>query len=95
MGGIPNASGAQPNGKPADEFARFLDVPLKISIHIGRKEMKVRDILALRDESVFDLPKSAGENIEILVNGKLVAFGEVVEMEGNAGVRITDLHESN
>jgi flagellar motor switch protein FliN/FliY len=90
-----NPIGVPPTGKSRDEFAQFLDVPMKIRVEVGRRNMKVRDILTLHRESVFNLAKSAGENIEVFVNGKLMAYGEVVEMEGNTGIRITDLHEPN
>jgi flagellar motor switch protein FliN/FliY len=69
----------------------FLDIPLKVRIQLGQRYLKIRDILLLKEQSIIELPKSAGENIDILVNGKLVAFGEVLEMEGNAGIRLTNL----
>jgi flagellar motor switch protein FliN/FliY len=69
----------------------FLDVPLKVRIQLGQRFLKIREILQLREQSIIELPKSAGENIDILVNGKLVAYGEVLEMEGNAGIRLTNL----
>jgi len=90
----PAAVESQIGGMAAEEFADFLDVPMGIRVEIGRRDMKVRDILMLQPESIVDLAKSAGENVDIYVNGKLLAFGEVVEMEGSAGVRITDLSES-
>ena len=74
-----------------EEVAHFLDVPLKVAIHLGQRNMKVREILQLRPNSIVELPKSAGENVDIFVNGKLMACGEVLEMEGNAGVRLTDV----
>ena len=72
-------------------IAHFLDVPLRVRIQLGQKYLKIREILQLKEQSIIELPKSAGENIDILVNGKLVAFGEVLEMEGNAGIRLTNL----
>jgi len=73
------------------EVAHYLDVPMSVRIQLGQRNLKIRDILQLRPQSIIELPKSAGENIDILVNGKLVAFGEVLEMEGNAGIRLTNL----
>jgi flagellar motor switch protein FliN/FliY len=92
------AETAKPNGvqggvQAPDEFARFQTVPLTVRIEVGRRSMKVRDILTLQKDSVFDLPKSAGENVEVLVNGSMLGYGEVVETEGSAGVRITDFFE--
>lgn len=89
----PNA--VQSSVQAPDEFARFQAVPLTVRIEVGRRTMKVRDILTLRRDSVFDLPKSAGENVEVFVNGGLLGYGEVVETEGSAGIRITDLYEPN
>lgn len=74
-----------------EEVARFLDVPLNVVIQLGQRSMRVREILQLKQESIVDLPKSAGENVDIYINGKLIAFGEVLQMEGSAGVRITDV----
>jgi len=78
----------------AEEFRELLDIPFRIRVEVGRRKMKVREILAMGEGSVVELPKSAGENVDIYINGKLLGYGEVVEMEGNAGIRITDLHES-
>ncbi len=74
------------------ELYDFLDVPIKITIQLGQCSMKVGDILRLQPNSIIELPKSAGENVDILMNQKPVAFGEVLELEGSAGIRLTDLH---
>jgi len=74
-----------------EEAARFLDVPMKVAIQLGQRNMKVREILQLRPNSIVEIPKSAGENVDILINGKLLACGEVLEIEGHAGVRLTDV----
>jgi flagellar motor switch protein FliN/FliY len=55
--------------------------------------MKVRDILQLQQSSVIDLPKSAGENVDVLINERLIGFGEVMELEGCTGIRLTDLNK--
>ncbi len=75
-----------------DEIRHYADIPLRISIILGRREMKVRELLQLRPDSLLELPKSAGENVDILVNGRLIGYGEVLEMEGSAGVRLTDIY---
>jgi len=79
------------NSQESPSLDHFLDVPLKVRIQLGQKYLKIREILQLKEQSIIELPKSAGENIDILVNGRLVAFGEVLEMEGNAGIRLTNL----
>jgi len=78
--------------KAVEELRDFMDVPLRVTVQLGERQMKVRDILQLQSSSVIDLPKSAGENVDILMNGKLVAFGEVMELESSTGIRITDLN---
>jgi flagellar motor switch protein FliN/FliY len=75
-----------------EEAHHFLDVPMKVTIQLSSRSMKVRDILQLQTNSIVDLPKSAGENVDILVNERLVAFGEVIELEGSTGIRLTDLN---
>ncbi len=78
--------------KSMEELRHFLDIPIKITIQLGNRTMKVRDILQLQADSIMELPKSAGENVDILMNGRLVAFGEVMELEGRTGIRLTDLN---
>ena len=80
--------------KIVEELKYFMDVPLKITIQLGARQMKVREILQLQSDSVIELHKSAGENVDILINDRLVAFGEVMELEGSTGIRITDLNTS-
>ncbi len=75
-----------------DEIRRYADIPLKISVILGQREMKVRELLQLRPDSLLELPKSAGENVDIFINGRLVGYGEVLEMEGSAGIRLTDIY---
>jgi flagellar motor switch protein FliN/FliY len=77
--------------KAMEEAKDFLDVPIKITVQLADRRMKVRDILQLKPESVVELPKSAGENVDILMNERLIAFGEVLELEGSTGIRLTDL----
>jgi flagellar motor switch protein FliN/FliY len=69
----------------------ILDVQLRVTVELGRKLMSVRDILALGPGSVVELDKVAGEPVDVLVNDRLVATGEVVVADDNFGVRITDI----
>jgi flagellar motor switch protein FliN/FliY len=78
-----------------EEVKGFADIPLKITVLLGQRQMKVRELLQLRPDSLVELPKSAGENVDIVINGRLVGYGEVLEMEGSAGVRLTDLYTQN
>jgi len=75
-----------------EEMQYFGDLPLWITIQLDERRMKIRDILQLHTGSVITLPKSAGENVDILINGRTVAYGEVVRLEGSTGIRITELN---
>lgn len=72
----------------------ILDVPLQISVVLGRTKMNVKDILNLGNGSLIELDKLAEEPVEIQVNGKKVAYGEVVVVDENFGVRITNIVSS-
>ncbi len=74
------------------EFSDFLDVPMRITLELGRRTSKVREILLLKPDSVLEVAKSAGENVDVYINGRLVAFGEILEEEGKAGIRLTDFN---
>ena len=75
-----------------EEAKDFLDVPVRITIQLASCNMKVKDILQLQESSIVELPKSAGENVDILVNNRLIAGGDVLELEGTTGVRLTDFN---
>lgn len=69
----------------------ILDIPLEIRVELGRSARKIREVLELGPGSVVELDKQAGEPVDILVNNKLFARGEVVVIDENFGVRITDI----
>jgi flagellar motor switch protein FliN/FliY len=69
----------------------LMDVPLDISVELGRSRMSIQDLLALGPGSVIELDKIAGEALDILVNDRLVARGEAVVVNDKFGVRITDI----
>jgi flagellar motor switch protein FliN/FliY len=69
----------------------IFDIPLEVSVELGRTRMLIKDLLLLGQGSVIELNKMAGEPIEILVNQKLVARGEVVVVNEKFGVRLTDI----
>jgi len=73
----------------------ILDVPLEISVVLGRTKKSIKDILNLGTGSLVELDKLAEEPVEILVNGKRVAYGEVVVVDENFGVRITSIVSSS
>ena len=69
----------------------LLDIPLEVTVELGRVRMLIKDLLQLGQGSVVELEKLAGEPMEILVNNKLVARGEVVVVNEKFGVRLTDV----
>ena len=91
--GKATASEVGPSGKPAEDnsLQLLMDIPLEISVELGRVKMVVRDILELGAGSIVEIDKAAGEPVDVLVNGRLVARGEVVVIEDNFGVRITEI----
>jgi flagellar motor switch protein FliN len=74
-----------------DDIDRLLDVSLMVCVELGRRHMLIKDILELGPGKIVELEKLAGEPVDILVNGKILARGEVVVVDENFGVRITDL----
>ena len=81
----------QADGSSMTNIDLILDVQLRVTVELGRKLMSVRDILALGPGSVVELDKVAGEPVDVLVNDRLIATGEVVVADDNFGVRITDI----
>jgi flagellar motor switch protein FliN/FliY len=69
----------------------ILDIPLKVTVELGRTKVLVKDLLQMGQGSVLELDKLSGEPLEILVNGKLVAKGEVVVINEKFGARLTDI----
>jgi flagellar motor switch protein FliN len=69
----------------------LLDIPLQVTVELGRTKRSVKEILELSSGSIIELDKLAGEPVDILVNNKLVAKGEVVVIDENFGVRVTDI----
>lgn len=73
------------------EMAALHDIPVTISIEVGRLRLPVKEFLRLVPASVLDLRKVAGEPFEVAINGRIVARGEVVMVEHSSGVRIVDV----
>ncbi len=69
----------------------LMDIPLEISVELGRTKLVVKEVVDLGVGSIVEIEKAAGEPVDILVNGRLVARGEVVVIEDNFGVRITEI----
>jgi flagellar motor switch protein FliN/FliY len=67
------------------------DIPLSVTVELGRTTMKVRDLLALHEGAVVELDRAPGATVDIVVNGKVVARGDVVVVDEDFGVRITEV----
>jgi len=78
---------------PQEHIAKLADIAVPIEVELDRQVMTVGQVLGLDAGGVIKMGRSAGENIDILVGGALVASGEIVVLEDNMGVRITDFNE--
>ncbi|THJ20852.1 MAG: flagellar motor switch protein FliN [Nitrospira sp. CG24E] len=77
---------------PAPKNIEFiLDIPMQVTVQVGSTKMVIRELLQLGQGSVIELEKLAGEPMEVLVNNKLVARGEVVVVNEKFGIRLTDV----
>ncbi|NUM47356.1 MAG: flagellar motor switch protein FliN [Anaerolineales bacterium] len=81
-----------PNGKPeAINIDLLIDIPVQISVELGRTQMTVRQVLELERGSVIELERVAGDPVDVFVNGSLIAVGEVVVVDDRFGIRISSL----
>jgi flagellar motor switch protein FliN/FliY len=85
-----NLGGTQPP-KDMGNIGLILDVPLQVTVELGNTRMKIKEILELGLGSVIELDKLAGDPVDIFVNGKLIAKGEVVVIDENFGIKVTDI----
>ena len=85
LGGAPMGMVEEPN------LGLLMDIPLQVTVELGRTKKLIREILDLSAGSIIQLDKLAGEHVDILVNNKLIAKGEVVVIDENFGVRVTDI----
>jgi len=79
------------NGEETDNFQLIMGVPLDITVEIGRTRMPVKNILEVRQGSIVELDRQAGDPVDVIVNGQLIAKGDVVIVDDNFGVRITEI----
>jgi flagellar motor switch protein FliN/FliY len=82
---------APPRPVTAEELERLHDVPVELAVEIGRTHMTIREALALGPGSIVTLNKLAGEPVDLLVNGKPIARGEVVVIDEEFGLRVTEV----
>ena len=87
----PMKSGVSGSDPDSNSLDFILDIPLEVTVVLGKTKMLINDLLQLGQGSVIELTKLAGEPLEILVNNKLVARGEPVVVNEKFGVRLTDI----
>ncbi len=75
----------------AEELSRLHDVPVELAVEVGRTKMTIREALALGPGSIVTLNRLAGEPVDLLVNGKPIARGEVVVIDEEFGLRVTEV----
>ncbi|MGC6387206.1 flagellar motor switch protein FliN [Ewingella sp. S1.OA.A_B6] len=89
--GVFAALGAQEGSGSLQDIDMILDIPVKLTVELGRTKMTIKELLRLSQGSVVSLDGLAGEPLDILINGYLIAQGEVVVVADKYGVRITDI----
>jgi flagellar motor switch protein FliN len=92
-GGLAVAAGgrAAAGGGIPPNVARLMDVPLTVTIELGRARKVIAEVMEMGEQSLLELNKAVGEPVDVMVNGRLFARGEVVTVSENFGVRITEL----
>ena len=79
------------NGAPGNDLNMILDIPVQLTVELGRARIPIKHILQLAQGSVVELEALAGEPMDVLVNGYLIAQGEVVVVNDKFGIRLTDI----
>ena len=79
------------SGEEKHKLDAILDIPVTISMEVGRSHISIRNLLQLNQGSVVELDRVAGEALDVLVNGTLIAHGEVVVVNDKFGIRLTDV----
>ncbi|WP_100639440.1 flagellar motor switch protein FliN [Marinobacter salexigens] len=82
---------ATPGGGTPPDLDVILDIPVSISMEVGNTQIPIRNLLQLNQGSVIELDRLAGEPLDVLVNGTLIAHGEVVMVNEKFGIRLTDV----
>ncbi|PTY41249.1 flagellar motor switch protein FliN [Brachyspira hampsonii] len=89
-----NVDNKNSNNIPSNNIGLLMDVTINVTVELGRARLSIREILGLGEGSIIELQKLAGEPVDLLVNGKLIAKGEVVVIDECFGVRVTDIVDS-
>ena len=73
------------------ELERFYDVPIQVNVQLDQKRVTVADVLDLHIDSIVEMNRSAGENVDLMLDGRVIGNGEIVVIEDTVGLRVTDL----
>ncbi|OHC69106.1 MAG: flagellar motor switch protein FliN [Rhodocyclales bacterium GWA2_65_20] len=84
-------TGGTAKAAPPGDFDLILDIPVSLNVELGRTKISIRNLLQLAHGSVVELDGLAGEPMDVLVNGTLIAQGEVVVVNDKFGIRLTDI----
>lgn len=87
----PKQVNALPQEADSEKMDLILDIPVSVTVEIGRTKMTIRNLLQLNQGGIVPLDRLAGDPLDVLVNGTLVAHGEVVVVNDKFGVRLTDI----
>lgn len=87
----PGTNGSSAANAPLNDIERVLDIPVQLSVELGRKKVPIKQVLQLAQGSIVELDALAGDPMDVLVNGYLVAQGEVVVVNNKFGIRLTDV----
>lgn len=90
-GGSPNADSLQSGTRPSDGLSFVMDVPVELTIELGRKTTKIGEVLRLGPGSILELSKANGEPLDVYVNNRLIARGEAVVVGERYGIRLTEV----
>lgn len=88
---VADAPAGKSSAAVSDELQLIHDIPVKMTVELGRTKMTIKELLRLSQGSVVTLEGLAGEPLDILINGYLIAQGEVVVVSDNFGIRITEI----
>ena len=88
---MPDFGGIASPRAPSPDLEMILDIPVRLSMEVGNTQISIRDLLQLGQGSVIELDRLAGEPLDVLVNGTLIAHGEVVVVNDKFGIRMTDV----
>lgn len=86
---LPELGAGTPGAATPRELRLLADIPVEVAVELGKVKLPLKDLLGLTPGSVFELDRGADAPVDVLVNGRLVARGEVVVIDGELGVRVT------